>query len=106
MTIGNLYDADENDTDYEKLPYAVKNLFTEKEIETLKEVQKQFLESSRYVNHILEGKDIDDNIGYIVRDWLGEHDGRGFRNDELLSWLHIIGVAQERVEKKLEELAS
>ena len=106
MTIGNLYDADENDTDYEKLPLHVRNIFTEKEIRTLKEVQKCFLESSRYVNRILENDEIDDNITYIVRDWFGEQDGQGFRNDELMSWLSIINEAKKKLDKLQEELAN
>jgi len=96
----------ENDTDYDKLPEQVKETFTEKEVETLKELQKSFIASADYVNDILRNNDIEGNLGYIVRDWLGDNGGRGFRNDALLYQLNILSEAQERLEKKQEEITS
>lgn len=100
MTITDLYDAEENSVEYEKLKDSVKENFTEKEVETLKQLQKCFLEASRYVNRILDDEDTEINLDYIIRDWFGERDGQGFRNDDLMNWLSQINEAKKRIDNR------
>lgn len=102
MTL-DLIDAEENKTEYGNLPQRVQNKLTEQEVRVLKELQKSFLESSRYVNRVLDDGDFDDSLRYIVHDWYGDHDGQGFRNDELMSWLTKISDAKKRIEEEENE---
>jgi len=100
LTIGELYDADENSIEYDKLPDSVKDNFTNDEVDALKELQKCFLEASRYVNRILEDEDTESNLDYIIRDWFGERDGQGFRNSDLINWLSKVNEAKKRIDNK------
>ena len=100
MTITDLYDAEENKIEYDKLPFEVTQNFTIEEVTALKHLQKCFLEASRYVNRILEDEDTESNLDYIVRDWFGERDGQGFRNTDLMNWLSQINEAKKRIHNK------
>ena len=100
MTISQLYDADENTVEYDKLFPSVRRNFTVEEVDALKQLQKCFLEASRYVNRILEDEDTDSNLDYLIRDWFGERDGQGFRNDDLMNWLSKINEAKKRIDNR------
>ncbi len=102
MTITDLYDAEENKIEYDKLPFEVKQNFTVEEVIALKQLQKCFLEASRYVNRILEDEDTESNLDYIIRDWFGERDGQGYRNTDLTDWLSKVNEAKKRIHNKEE----
>lgn len=70
--------------------------FTEGELESLDQVKKQFEASVEYINDILAGKEVDLNLGYIIRDWTDFQNH--FRNDELMGWLTKINEAKLRKE--------
>ncbi len=89
-----------NTKSYADLPEEVKSKLTEKEVESLQELQKDFIASAEYINEILYGDDIETNLDYLIRDWLGEHDGQGFRNDSILFDLRIINEAHKKVQKQ------
>ena len=73
---------------------------TEKEIKELKDLKKSFKASMECVDDILAGNEIETNLDYIVRDWVGYSCISRLRNDELMSWLRTIASALDRLRKE------